>query len=93
METKINGSAVQPLAFKPAIPIIGQPFQIKGWFSTVLIVCNCPAKESIVIPQAAAARCPSCGRVFLNQGPIIQNNSIIHAIGMAVPEDEGVARV
>ena len=58
---------------KPAnnIPIIGQPFTLKSWTANVLIVCNCPAKEPVILTGDAMAQCPACQRTFQVQGMVI----------------------
>lgn len=79
------------LAFKPStgIPIIGQPFTIKGWFPTVLLICNCGKGEAVMVPKGGAAACPACSRVFTIQA--VQGN-VQFGIGIMVPdgaEDKG----
>lgn len=54
------------LAFSPpkGIPLVGQPFTIKGWFPTVLLTCNCEGKEPVMIPRGGAAQCPACKNIY-----------------------------
>jgi hypothetical protein len=83
-----NGNGQRPaLAFKqqqPQVAIIGQPFTIKGWFPTVLLVCNCGANEALMVPRGAGAQCPACKRVFTIQA--VQGN-VQFGIGMMTGED------
>jgi hypothetical protein len=84
-----NNGQRPPLSFKPVndIPIIGQPFTIKGWFPTVLLTCNCAKPEAVMIPRGGAAACPSCGRIYSIQ--VVQGN-VQFGIGVMTPELEGV---
>ena len=50
------------------IPIIGQPFTLKNFFITVQIVCNCPAKEPLLLVGGGPAQCPACKQGFVFQG-------------------------
>ncbi len=73
------------------LPIIGLPYAIKGWFLTLNLVCNCDAKEPIMVVGSlgAVAKCPACNRVFQVQGAQSDaaNNrmSFQIAVGMAAP--------
>lgn len=56
-----------PIPFRPGtvgVPIIGQPFEVKGGFPTVQIVCTCHAREPLLLIGANVVRCPACGRGF-----------------------------
>lgn len=54
-----------PLSFTgPTIPIIGQPFTVKAVLATVMGLCNCPAKEPLLLAGAGVVACPSCRRQF-----------------------------
>lgn len=81
-----------PLAFNPpgGIPILGQPFVIKGWFPTVLLGCNCGAHEAVMVPRGGASQCPACKRVFSIQQMVI-TGQVQFGIGVAAPEDAGDA--
>lgn len=58
---------MEPLKFPTnTIPIIGQPFALKGWVPTVMITCNCEAKEPVLIVGVMQpAQCPACKRGFV----------------------------
>jgi hypothetical protein len=74
-----------PLRFNGLdIPVVGQPFTIKGWFPTVLLVCNCRGKEPIMIPRGAGGQCPSCKRVYTIQQ--IHTPGIQFGIGILQPD-------
>lgn len=60
-----NGAVHQ---FPKNIPIIGQPFTLKNFFTTVQIVCNCEGKEPVLLVGNGFGRCPACARVFQLQG-------------------------
>lgn len=47
------------------IPIVGQPFQVKGGFPTVSIQCTCPGKDAVLLIANAPGICPSCKRGFV----------------------------
>jgi hypothetical protein len=86
-----NGNGHPPaLAFAPkpsdSIPIVGQPFTIKGWFPTVLLVCNCDAKEALMIPRGGGAQCPGCKRIFSIQ-QIVAPAGVTFGIGMMTPDE------
>lgn len=53
-----------PFAARPAIPIIGQAFTLKGGFSTVFGQCGCDGKGIVVLIGLAPNACPECKRVF-----------------------------
>ena len=63
----MSGNGRAPIAFPPAaIPIVGQPFTLKGWFPTVVIVCNCgEAHEPILLVGEGPQACPACKRTFV----------------------------
>ena len=62
-----NGKNLQPFASTGKVPIIGQPFVMKGWFPTVHIVCACEAKEPVLLVGDAVGVCPACHRGFVIQ--------------------------
>lgn len=79
-----------PLAFKaPAgVPIIGQPFTIKSWFPTVMLVCNCEGKEPVMIPRGGAAPCPACKKLYsIQQVQFTPDGGVQFGIGVMTPED------
>lgn len=81
-----NGNGHKPaLAFKPAnnISIVGQPFTIKGWFPTVLLVCNCEGKEPVMVPRGGAAMCPACKKIYSIQAV---RGDVNFGIGVMSPE-------
>ncbi len=48
------------------IPIVGQPFALKSWFPTAVIICHCSeAREPILIVGGAPSVCPACGRGYV----------------------------
>ena len=49
------------------VPIIGQPFDLKGWYVSVMLMCRCGANEpTLLVGQfGAATMCPACKRVFI----------------------------
>ena len=56
-----------PIPFPPTVnvPLVGQPCTVKGWFPSVLIHCNCEAKEPMmIVGLGGVAQCPACGRGF-----------------------------
>lgn len=78
-----------PLQFKSPneIPIVGQPFTIKGWFPTVLLVCNCEGKEPVMLPRGGGAQCPSCKKVFTIQSvQFSPDGNVGFGIGMMQPD-------
>jgi hypothetical protein len=58
------GSRTVPLA---AIPIVGQPFVLKGGHSVTLIQCQCDAKEPVILIGPMPNACPACKRTFVVQ--------------------------
>ena len=46
------------------IPILGQPFTMKTFFVTVQIVCNCEAKEPVLLVANGVGTCPGCRRQY-----------------------------
>lgn len=50
---------------RSTIPIVGQAFELKGWFPTVLIVCHCEAKAPVMIVGTKnASFCSGCKRAY-----------------------------
>jgi hypothetical protein len=79
----------KPLLFKgPNVPIVGQPFAIRGWFPTVLLQCNCSAAhEAIMIPRGAAGQCPACKKVYaIQQVVMTPDGQITFGIGIMVAD-------
>jgi hypothetical protein len=47
------------------VPIVGQPYQLKHWFPTVQIVCNCEAKEPLMlVGTTSLTACPACKKAY-----------------------------
>jgi hypothetical protein len=85
-----NGNGHGPLTFnkKQAVPIVGQPFSINGWFPTVLLTCHCEAKAPVMIPRGAAAQCPGCKKLYtIQQIAFTPDGNVNFGIGMMTPED------
>lgn len=60
-----NGKGPIPFAVKEDIPIIGQPLTVITWFPTVSVVCNCEAKQPVLLVGLGnLSVCPKCGRGF-----------------------------
>lgn len=64
------------------IPIVGQPFALKNFFITVQIVCNCAAKEPILLVGHGPAQCPACHQGFQFSGLGVQNGQLQFKIGL-----------
>ncbi len=85
-----------PFQFKPTpgsnIPIVGQPFEVKGWLIQVLLVCKCETPQPILLiglPGQAAAQCPSCKRIFGLTGlGMAPNGDMQFQIGQMVKREE-----
>lgn len=56
-----NGKTMQIPA---GIPIIGQPAVVKSWAAQVVVQCNCPAKEPVLMVLGGIGQCPACQRAF-----------------------------
>jgi hypothetical protein len=52
------------------VPIVGAAYTLKGWFLTLNLVCNCEAKESLLLVGSlgAVAKCPACHAAYQLQG-------------------------
>jgi len=60
------GNNGKPLPFPTAnVPIIGQPFTLKGGFSTTLVQCECEAKVPVLVIGAGPGVCAACRRTFV----------------------------
>lgn len=60
-----------PIAFpaRPDVPILGQPCTLGAWFPTLNLICNCEAKQSLLIVGFGnVSVCQSCGRGFMLHG-------------------------
>lgn len=63
-----NGNGKPPIPFVPQgsnIPIVGQPFAVKGGFPTVSLQCMCAAREPVLLISNTPGHCPACGRAFV----------------------------
>jgi hypothetical protein len=47
------------------VPIIGQPFKVKGGFATVMLQCTCEAAEPVLLLGGSPGKCTACGRMFV----------------------------
>lgn len=57
-----------PFPAAPAIPIVGQPCTVVAWFPTLNLVCNCEAKQPLlVVGFGNLTVCPACKRGFMLQ--------------------------
>ncbi len=56
-----------PFAKPSAIPIIGQPFVLKGGFATIFGQCGCEGKGLVVLVGMTPNACPECKRAFIVQ--------------------------
>lgn len=86
-----NNGHKPPLAFKaPAgVTIIGQPFTIKAWFPTVMLVCNCEGKEPVMVPRGGGAPCPSCRKIYsIQQVQFTEAGGVQFGIGIMAPDTE-----
>ena len=54
-------------SFKPknGVPIIGQPFTVKGGFPTTLLQCQCEAHEPVMLIGGSPGQCSACHRTFV----------------------------
>ncbi len=60
-----NGRPVIPFPPANAVPLVGQPFALKGFFPTAVIQCNCePNGEIITLVANGATGCPRCKKVY-----------------------------
>ena len=66
------------------VPLVGQPFMVKGWFPTVQIVCACDAHEPVLCVGVAPSACPACGRVFQVQDIVFHAKTDQMQISLAV---------
>ena len=57
------------------VPIIGQPFTVKTWVATVVIVCNCPGKEPVLLAGDSVGTCSACQQAFQLHGLQIDPNT------------------
>lgn len=67
---------------KRELPIVGQPFIVKGFVPMVQIVCNCEGKEPVLLIGNGIAQCPACSRRFQLQGIQPGPNGLQFVIGL-----------
>lgn len=95
MNSNGNGpGGIQPGVHEQGIPIIGQPFELKNWFLTTLLQCNCEAKAPVLLVGAigAKAACPACKKIFVLQGFSGEPPAKLTInIGLALPVADAVA--
>lgn len=46
------------------VPIIGQPFDIKGFQVTVALVCKCDGAHTILVTSSGLSQCPACKKAY-----------------------------
>lgn len=51
----------------PDIPIVGQPFTLRDWYPTLLLVCNCEAKAPLIVSRTPG-QCAGCKKLYSVQG-------------------------
>ena len=75
------------------IPIVGQAYQIRDWYPTVLLVCNCqPENKAMMILARGPGQCPLCKQIYTLQGISILPNGAVQfamAIGTPAPAPSG----
>ena len=91
-----------PLPFRaPAgVPIIGQPFTVKGGYATALIQCQCEAREPVLLLGNAPAFCAGCHRGFIivgfsfdaRVGQIQVNVGLVQGQPSVPPDPAGVSQ-
>lgn len=54
-----------------AVPIIGQPVELRAWFFQLLLVCKCSNTPLLMIgsPGQANITCPECKKTYRLDGP------------------------
>lgn len=61
-----HGNGATPAKIQhDGIPIIGQPFQVKGGFPTVSLQCGCAGRDAVLLVGSSPAQCASCKRAFV----------------------------
>lgn len=58
-----NGNPI-PFAPRVDVPIVGQPFTVKGGHGTTMVQCNCGAREPVLLIGQAPNFCPACDLGF-----------------------------
>lgn len=54
-----------PLMKMSDIPVIGQPYTLEGWFTTVVIRCRmCDKAQTVMLVGCNPVMCPNCNTVF-----------------------------
>lgn len=89
-QTHGNG-AKSPIPFPGApndIPIVGQPYKLKGVMPQALLQCSCDAKEPVLlIGMGAQGQCPSCRRAFvLSEVHGVAGGQVSASIAVGVPK-------
>lgn len=80
------------------IPIIGQPFQIKGGFPTASLQCGCAGRDAVLLVGSSPGQCASCKRAFViakfvydaQTGRIDVNIGLVQQQEQPTPEPAGV---
>lgn len=90
-----NGSK-PPMPFAPPtgqIPIIGQPYQLRGIVPQVLLRCTCDGKEPLLlIGIGATAKCPACERLFVLEKMVaVKGGEMSAEIGVGIPKPQADA--
>lgn len=87
----LNGT--RPPAFPADTPIIGQPYEIKGWQFTALLICRCETGPSpLLVPSHGFVKCRGCGKSYTILG-VSQTPGQAPAfnIGVAIEQPTGPA--
>ena len=71
------------------IPIVGQPFTIRDWYPTLLLVCHCKAQAPVIVSRSAG-QCPGCHKRYSIQGlQVSPQGQMTWQIGIGVPTPSG----
>lgn len=45
--------------------IVGKPFAVKAAYATVVLQCQCVAKEPVILFDQSPGQCPACKRMYV----------------------------
>lgn len=77
-----------------AMPTVGAPYELRGWFPTILIVCGCGAKEPImIVGQKQIGQCKACKRAYQLQSLAFDAATNKTAMNLAIGIVEEKARI
>lgn len=47
------------------VPIVGQPFEVVGFLVSVVVLCRCEGRRSLLVTSNQVTQCPACKKGYV----------------------------